>query len=275
MDTNAARLFVYSVAQAMDNATEHNTIQPPPGRVRARELPALGVADQVQRGQEHRPRRRQDAPRLRRHRLQARHGARALPPRRQGRLGDGPDQRGPAPVRRQGGAARVREPRLLEPALQPPRGRERAQEARRRRQARARRAAARRGREGLGARGLLERPSPMAVLVNGLRPTEPGRRVLPRRPGRRDRGQARRRRPGPADRPPRRPDRGAHRQRRRGPGRARARTPTTQSDALTALRPRLQARAASSRSPPRRPRRWSSPPREGGSSTATSRPPSC
>ena len=26
-----SRLFVYSVAQAMDNATEHNTIQPPPG----------------------------------------------------------------------------------------------------------------------------------------------------------------------------------------------------------------------------------------------------
>jgi alkylation response protein AidB-like acyl-CoA dehydrogenase len=31
MDTNASRLFVYSVAQAMDNATEHNTVQPPPG----------------------------------------------------------------------------------------------------------------------------------------------------------------------------------------------------------------------------------------------------
>src|SRR5579862_7255413 len=31
MDTNAARLFVYSVAQAMDTATEHNTLQPPPG----------------------------------------------------------------------------------------------------------------------------------------------------------------------------------------------------------------------------------------------------
>src|SRR6201988_2791206 len=33
MDTNASRLFVYSVAQAMDQATEHNTIQPPPGEV--------------------------------------------------------------------------------------------------------------------------------------------------------------------------------------------------------------------------------------------------
>ena len=81
--------------------------QAPARRVRARELPALGVADQVRRRQEHRPRRRQDAARVRRHRLQARHGARALPARRQGRLGDGPDQRGPAPVRRQGGAARA------------------------------------------------------------------------------------------------------------------------------------------------------------------------
>src|SRR3984885_12574238 len=104
-----------------------------PGRVCPGQLPALGVADQVQRGQEHRPRGRQDAPRLRRHWVQARHGARALPARRQGGLGHGPDQRGAAPVRRQGGAARLREPRLLEPALQPPRGRERGQEARRRR----------------------------------------------------------------------------------------------------------------------------------------------
>ena len=31
MDTNAARLFVFSVAQAMDNATEHNTLRLPPG----------------------------------------------------------------------------------------------------------------------------------------------------------------------------------------------------------------------------------------------------
>ena len=160
----------------MDNATEHNTVQPPSGRVRAGQLPPLGVADQVHRGQEHRPRGRQDAPRLRRHRLQARHGARALPARRQGRLGDGPDQRGPAPVRRQGRAARVREPRLLEPALQPPRGRERDQEARRRRQAQARRAAAGGGREGLGARRRRRTPSRGG----------PGRRAAAARPGARD-----------------------------------------------------------------------------------------
>ena len=119
-------------------------------RVRPRELPALGVADQVRGGQEHRARRRQDAARLRRHGLQARHGARALPARREGRLGDGPDERGAAPVRRQGRPARLRRARLLEPDLQPPRGRERGQEARRRRQARARRAAHGAGRGGGG-----------------------------------------------------------------------------------------------------------------------------
>jgi alkylation response protein AidB-like acyl-CoA dehydrogenase len=31
MDTNASRMFTFSVAQAMDNATEHNTVQAPPG----------------------------------------------------------------------------------------------------------------------------------------------------------------------------------------------------------------------------------------------------
>ena len=31
MDTNASRLFVYSVAQAMDNATDNNTVKLPPG----------------------------------------------------------------------------------------------------------------------------------------------------------------------------------------------------------------------------------------------------
>jgi alkylation response protein AidB-like acyl-CoA dehydrogenase len=31
MDTNASRLFTYSVAQAMDNATDHNTVKLPPG----------------------------------------------------------------------------------------------------------------------------------------------------------------------------------------------------------------------------------------------------
>ena len=60
----------------------------------------------------------------------------------QGRLGDGADERGAAAVRRQGRAARLRVARLLEPVVQPARGRERGQEARRRRQAGARRAAA-------------------------------------------------------------------------------------------------------------------------------------
>ena len=150
MDTNACRLFVLSVAQAMDKGTDDNTKRPGAGRARPRGLPALGVADQVRGGQEHRPPRRQDAPRLRRLGLQARHGARALRARRQGRLGDGPDERGAAPVRRQGGPARLRGARLLEPDLQPPRGRERGQEARRGRQARAGREAARAGREGGG-----------------------------------------------------------------------------------------------------------------------------
>ena len=91
-----------------------------PGR-----LPALGLADQVRGGEERGARRGQDAPRLRRVGLQARHGARAVPARRQGRLGDGPDQRGAAAVRRQGHAAGLRGAGLLEPALQPPRGGER------------------------------------------------------------------------------------------------------------------------------------------------------
>ena len=141
MDTNASRVFVLSVAQAMDRATDDNRRILAARRDRPRRLPALGLADQVRGRQEHRPRRGQDAPRVRRLGLQARHGARALRARRQGRLGDGPDERGPAPVRRQGRAARLRRARLLEPDLQPPRGRERDQEARRRRQARAGQAA--------------------------------------------------------------------------------------------------------------------------------------
>ena len=66
MDTNAARLFVFSVAQAMDRATDDNTGVLDAGRDRPRRLPALGLADQVRGGQERRPRGRQDAPRLRR-----------------------------------------------------------------------------------------------------------------------------------------------------------------------------------------------------------------
>ena len=143
MDTNACRVFVLSVAQAMDRVTDDNQRQIPVGRDRPRRLPALGLADQVRGGQERRRGRRQDAARLRRLGLQARHGAGALRPRRQGRLGDGADERGPAPVRRQGGPTRLRRARLLEPDLQSTGGRERGQEARPGRQARARRGARR------------------------------------------------------------------------------------------------------------------------------------
>ena len=108
MDTNARRLMCLSVAQACDNVTDGGADQPGDRRARARQLPALAVADQVRGGQERRGRRRQDAALLRRHRLQeAAAAARALPARRQGRLGHGPDQRGAAAVRRQDGAARA------------------------------------------------------------------------------------------------------------------------------------------------------------------------
>ncbi len=159
MDTNAARLFVYSVAQAMDKATDNNTQGARGRRARPRRLPALGLADQVRRREERRAHGGQDAARVRGLRLQARHGARALPARRQGRLGHGPDERGAPPVRRQGGAPRVRGARLLEPVVQPPRGRERGEEARRGRKAGARREAHGRGRRdgGEGARRHLVR----------------------------------------------------------------------------------------------------------------------
>ncbi len=150
MDTNACRVFVLSVAEAMDRATDNNTSVLEPGETaRADYLhwawqikfeAAKNVAHVVDKmlhacgGSG----------------LQARHGARALRPRRQGRLGDGPDERGPAPVRRQGGAARLRRARLLEPDLQPAGGRERGQEARPGRQARARRAARPAGGRGRG-----------------------------------------------------------------------------------------------------------------------------
>ena len=74
--------------------------EPRPRRARPRQLPALGLADQVRGRQERRARGRQDAARVRRLGLQARHGARAIPARREGRLGHGPDERGAPPVRR-------------------------------------------------------------------------------------------------------------------------------------------------------------------------------
>src|SRR5207248_463109 len=157
------------------------------GRARTRELPALGMADQVRSGEERRASRRQDAPRVRRIRVQARHGARALPARRQGRLGDGSDERGTAPVRRQSRPARVRVARLLEPDVQPARGRERAEEARRRRQAGARRAAApgggRTGGEGAGEGGVMATATRPRLLVPGLLPADPTRETYRVRPG--------------------------------------------------------------------------------------------
>ena len=178
MDTNACRVFVMSVAQAMDRVTDDNRRIARAGRDGPRRLPALGLADQVRGGQEHRPPRGQDAPCLRRVRLQARHGARALRARRQGRLGHGPDERGPAPVRGQGRAARLRRARLLEPDLQSAGGGERDQEARLRRQARPRQGADRAGRQGRVEGAGREGVGPMARTAGrpslaGLKPVDP------------------------------------------------------------------------------------------------------
>ena len=60
--------LVFSVANALDRVTDGSQKNPTVGRAGPRQLPALAVADQVQRGQERRPRGRQDAPLLRRHR---------------------------------------------------------------------------------------------------------------------------------------------------------------------------------------------------------------
>ena len=172
MDTNAARALRL-LGRAGDGQGDRQQHEDARGRrARARRLPALGVADQVRGREERRARRRQDAPRLRRLRLQARHGARALPARRQGRLGHGPDERGAAPVRRQGRAPRLRLARLLEPVVQPARGRERGEEARRRRQARARgEAGGRGGREGgEGARARRESRPRHPALSAGCSP---------------------------------------------------------------------------------------------------------
>ena len=114
MDTNASRMSCFSVANALDRVTDGSQ-KKITQRAGPRQLPAVAVADQVQRGQERRPRGGQDAPLLRRHRVQeGAAAARALPARRQGGLGDGPDQRGAAAVRRQDRPARHRLARLLE-----------------------------------------------------------------------------------------------------------------------------------------------------------------
>ena len=125
MDTNASRAMVVLGRPGARQGHRRLADQPGGRRAGPRQLPALAVADQVQRGQERRPRGRQDAALLRRHRLQeAAAAARALPARRQGRLGDGADQRGAAPVRRQDRASGHGVARLLEPGDQP-RGRSR------------------------------------------------------------------------------------------------------------------------------------------------------
>ena len=193
METNACRLFVLSVAQAIDGATDNNTMVLEPGELARGNFLHWAWQIKFDAAQNVAHARRQDAARVRRLRLQARHGARALPARREGRLGDGPDERGAAPVRRQGRAARVRVARLLEPELQPPRRRERGQEARLDREARAGRAAPRRGRRG-GGEGAREG----ARLARGDRltsaPARPGARAA--RSGTRDvPGAAGRRRP--------------------------------------------------------------------------------
>ncbi len=54
MDTNARRLMCLSVAQACDNVTDGAQKNPRRRRARARQLPALAVADQVRGGQERR-----------------------------------------------------------------------------------------------------------------------------------------------------------------------------------------------------------------------------
>ena len=69
MDTNAS---AHDLVRQRGHATRpghgRRAEEPDHERARARQLPALAVADQVRRGQERRPRRRQDAALLRRHR---------------------------------------------------------------------------------------------------------------------------------------------------------------------------------------------------------------
>ena len=189
METNAARLFVYSVAQAFDGATENNTITLEPGELARGNFLHWAWQIKFVAAQNVAHARRQDAARLRRLGLQARHGARALPPRREGRLGDGPDERGAAPVRRQGRAARVRVARLLEPELQPPRRRERGQEARRRPRSASSpsssspRPPRRRPRSRRRRSRSASSPRRPRLLVPGLVPRDPGRETYRVRPG--------------------------------------------------------------------------------------------
>ena len=95
-----------SVAEAMDRATEQHQAAGH-RRLRPRQLPALGVAVKFGAAK--------NAANVVDKMLHACGGTGtsatwswSVPARRQGRLGHGPDQRGPAPVRRQGGPARLR-----------------------------------------------------------------------------------------------------------------------------------------------------------------------
>ena len=110
IDTNSCRSFNFMMAQAMDSVTNNCdwSIHEDPTALPRAQFLSLDVAGEVRGRQERRACHRQDAACLRRHRLQAAAARdRALPARRQGRLGHGPDQRGAAPVRRQGVAARA------------------------------------------------------------------------------------------------------------------------------------------------------------------------
>ena len=146
MDTNACRLFAFSVAQAMDDVDRPQHQATRAGRVRPRQLPALGVADQV-----HAAKNTAHVVDKMLHACGGTGYKRDMELERYLRDAKAGWVMGPTnEVLRQfvgkAVAARLRQPRLLEPDVQPPRGRERGQEARRRRQAQARRGAARRGR---------------------------------------------------------------------------------------------------------------------------------
>ncbi len=168
--------------------------------------------------------RRQDAPRVRRLRLQAGHGARALPARRQGRLGDGADERGAAPVRRQGRPARVRRRSTT--------GTSRTTGARSRTRSRSstQRASAsspssswprprrRRRRSRRRRRRVSDRRRAPAPPRSRARPSRSLARAAPRAPRRGDRARARAGRPAHRPRPRRRPARRGHG--RRSPGEA-------------------------------------------------------
>ena len=153
MDTNACRLFGFSVAQAMDNATDHNTKRMAPGEfARANFLHwAWQIKFEAAKNTAH----------VVDKMLHACGGTgykRDMEMERYLRDAKAGWVMGPTnEVLRQfvGKAVLLglRQPRLLEPDLQPPRRRERDQEARRRRQAQARR-----GADGAGGEGVLGGP---------------------------------------------------------------------------------------------------------------------